>query len=136
MNYIMKQDNNYMIMEINNVLEYTNKGLIYSNLIKEIVELLKNISLDDELESNLLSELYKFTKIGHTIISIDPRGDSSLKYDALNDIKVSIENNNLEKDSFEKLKKLNDMCLDYFLNPLKLQKKRQDFFSQHPGAKF
>jgi hypothetical protein len=128
----MKQDNNYMI----NLLECTNKDLIYSKLIKEIVELIKNNPLDDELESNLLSELYKFTRIGHTPIAIDPRGDTSAKYHALNEIKESIVNNNLEKDSLENLKKLNDMCLDNFLNPLKLQKKHQDFFSQHPGAKF
>jgi len=132
MNYIMKQDNNYMI----NLLECTNKDLIYSKLIKEIVELIKNNPLDDELESNLLSELYKFTQIGHTPIAIDPRGDTSSKYITLNDIREAIQNNNLEKDSLENLKKLNDMCLDNFLNPLKLQKKRQEFFSQHPGAKF
>jgi len=128
----MKQDNNYMI----NLLECTNKDLIYSKLIKEIVELIKNNPLDDELESNLLSELYKFTQIGHTPIAIDPRGDTSSKYITLNDIREAIQNNNLEKDSLENLKKLNDMCLDNFLNPLKLQKKRQEFFSQHPGAKF
>ena len=128
----MKQDNNYMI----NLLECTNKDLIYSKLIKEIVELIKNNPLDDELESNLLSELYKFTQIGHTPIAIDPRGDTSSKYVTLNDIREAIQNNNLNKDSLENLKKLNDMCLENFLNPLKLQKKRQEFFSQHPGAKF
>ena len=128
----MKQDNNYMI----NLLECTNKDLIYNKLIKEIVELIKNNPLDDELESNLLSELYKFTQIGHTPIAIDPRGDTSSKYVTLNDIREAIQNNNLNKDILEKLKKLNDMCLENFLNPLKLQKKRQEFFSQHPGAKF
>ncbi len=132
MNYIMKQDNNYMI----NLLECPINDFIYSKLIKEIVELIKNNPLDDELESNLLSELYKFTQIGHTPIAIDPRGDTSSKFITLNDIREAIQNNNLEKDSLENLKKLNDMCLDNFLNPLKLQRQRQYFFSQHPGAKF
>lgn len=131
----MKQDNDILITIINNVLEEPGKTITYGSLIKEIVKLLNNNTLDDELENQLLNELYKFTQIGNTITSIDPRGDSTLKYNALNEIKKSIENNNLSKDSLEYLKKMNNMCLDHFLNPLILRKKQQDFFSKYPGAK-
>ena len=124
----MKQDNDILITIINNVLEEPGKTITYGSLIKEIVKLLNNNNtLDDELENQLLNELYKFTQIGNTITSIDPRGDSTLKYNALNEIKKSIENNNLSKDSLEYLKKMNDMCLDYFLNPLILRKKQHDY---------
>lgn len=132
----MKQDNNDMIMIINNELENTRLSFGHTDLVKEIVQSLDNKSLDDELEYLLLSELYKYIKLCNTIISIDPRGDHSIKFNALYYIKKSLENNSITKDSVEGLKKVNDTCLDYFLNPLKMKKQAREFYSKHPGAKF
>ncbi len=132
----MKQDIEDMIGIITNELEGDKLRIPYNELIKEIIELLKNNQVDEALENQLLSELYKFIKLGNTLTSIDPRGDQTIKHSALYGIKESLTNKSLTKENIESLKSVNDICLLYFLNPLRIHKESRDFYSQHPGARF
>ena len=90
------------------------------------------ITLDDK---NMV-ELYKFVKIGLTPTSLDPRGDRNIKYTVLHGIRKSLDDNSIAKERIEKIKSINNLCLKYYFDPLKLTKEAREFYKKYPGAIF
>ena len=128
----MKEENNEIISFINRKLD----GERHGELIKEILELVSKSSIEDELENELLCELYRFLKFSSAITSLDSRGDMAFKTSPLSNIKNALINNDFKKENLEILITVNNSCQEHFLKPWVMEKKSRDFYAKNSGARF
>lgn len=108
----------------------------YKEREKEIIVLLKQSTIDEKMKYDVLVELFKFIKIGDTITSVDGRGDTSIKLGILSRIKESIEKNTLNKEIIEDFKAINELCLSYILDPLKLTREMNQLYVENSDLRF
>ena len=133
----MDNDLMKMFSIIERELNNKNSDILFKDLLYELIDLLKqNDSIERELKYKTLVELFKFMKFGNTHISLDPRGERSAKYSALKPIVDAVKKEELGQHIVDNLKQINELCLSYILDPLKLNKEELKFSLEKPGAKF
>lgn len=123
----------YIIEQKNN-----DKSVIYN--CKEEVILITNLieqrELNDKLTYDLLVELYKYIIFSNIHFTVDPRVEEDLRRSYILSVKNAIENKNLTEEQIKNLKDLNEKCLSYILDPLKLKREYDEFYKKNPDAIF
>ena len=123
----------YIIEQKNN-----DKSVIYN--CKEEVILITNLieqrELNDKLTYDLLVELYKYIIFSNIHFTVDPRVEEDLRSSYILSVKNAIENKNLTEEQIKNLKDLNEKCLSYILDPLKLKREYDEFYKKNPDAIF
>ena len=131
----MNNDVKRLVLIVEKELNNASLNLPYKDFVSEIINLLKIKVMDEKIKYDVLVELFKYVKFGDTVTSIDMRGDKSIKFSALNNIKDAIDKNTLSQNNINDLNKINKLCLSYILDPLKLTKSFDKFYRENPNAR-
>ena len=128
------------ITRLTHMLELRNKDeriqYPYKDEVTKIIQAISAKQLSGEVVRDILSELYRYTKLGNARVSFNLTGDSSLKASVIVGIQEAIDEGVLSETELKKLRDLNDKCSEY-LNPLGLEKEVRDAqMGGHSGIRF
>ena len=125
-----------LIEKINELDKKSNLDFAVRNAVFRVVELIKQNEVEEKFEHDLLLELYRSLLFSNVRVSVDPRGSVDAKTRPIYQIEKAIKEKHLSENDLKYLKEVNGTCLSYYLDPLKMDKEKEEFYREYPGVIF
>ncbi len=97
-----------LLIELFSMCEWRSEFAFANERYQELIDLLKKVSIDEDLKKKALIELYRYSFYSGVSMSPDPRGGHTFKIGPIFRLKEELEQQKLSPESISELRKINN----------------------------